>query len=142
MALTVKSHGAVEIRVDGIGVLPGPWRTFTGGALTMEPTKIKPGHMLPGEAIPNPATVEDITASANYDLAKWHELIPGLRAAMAQGARVSATRLFLDHRQRVFGRGDTYTGIITRVEPHEYDTDSDDSGDIMIGIGPDDTVSR
>jgi hypothetical protein len=108
----------------------------------MEVSKIKPGHMQPGVAIPNPPEVENVVVSANYDLDKWHGIVPQLRAAVTQGSRVSVTRLFLDARQQVFGRGDTFSGVLIRVTPPEYDTDSNDSADIELEIGVDDTVSR
>jgi hypothetical protein len=137
----LSSDGAAEVRIDSIGSLPGPWRRRTGGGRSSEPIKIRPGHRLPEEARAGTPTTENVVVSANFKLEVWQEILPRVDAALDRGERGSVTQLWLDARGNVFGRGRTWTGVVTRVTPPEYDATSDDAGDIEIEFSTDAAVS-
>ncbi|HWT23169.1 MAG TPA: hypothetical protein VN213_06655 [Solirubrobacteraceae bacterium] len=143
MPPSLQSHGAVEIEVPGIGVLPHPWRALTGGARTSEVFEHNPGHMHPGIKLVGNVTVGAMQARAAYDLGKWHGLVPRLRAAQDQGAVCRITDLYLDAQGRVFDRGDTYTAVLSEVTTREYDADNTQAvAEITLGFEPYATVVR
>jgi hypothetical protein len=138
------SDGAVEVRIDSMGGLPGPWRRRTGGARTSEPIKIRPGHRLPEEARAGIPTTENVIVGTNFKLDVWtagsNPLIGQLDAALDRAERGSVTQLWLDQRGNVFSRR-TYTGVISAVRVPDYDTTTDDSGDLEIEFVMDAAVS-
>ncbi len=133
--------GAAELNIDGIGALPGPWMTFSGGGRTSTPIKIKPGHRLPEEVRPGTPTTADIVMTAEYKLETWKRYTQALNAAMDRGARAHATRIYLDARGNAFEVGDTYTGVMVGLQFPEYDANSEAAGVITITIGADGSVA-
>lgn len=138
----LQSDGAVEVIIDGEGSLPGPWRTLSGGGRSSETIKIRPGHRLPEQARAGAPTTENVVVSSNYKPDVWLDWQPRLDAALNRGAGITAARMYMDARGQVFGRRRTYRGVITRVTPPEYDTDSDDAGDLEIEIASNADVSN
>lgn len=139
-ALT-EGKGAVALANQHLGNLQGPWAALTGGQRTVEITKIPPGHMQPPILATNPPQVDNIIIRRVYD-SYSHDLKPQMDAAMDRGDLFAATRLFLDDQNHVYGRGDTYGCLLTRVTAPDYDSTGNGTGYLELEFVSNGIVTR
>ena len=122
MALPTNADRALEISLDG-SPLPGPWRTKSGGRITAPDDRVHPGHMQGAISLGGTPGIENITVTALYDYARWHELSFQLESRVGPGHAV-ITELFLDQQRKVFGRGRTRTATLIGMQEPEYDAEA------------------
>lgn len=121
MPVSTQADRALEIIIDG-RTLPGPWRSKTGGDITAPDDKVYPGHMQSAVSLGGVGGVENVTATALYDYAKWHELSFWLETRVGPGA-ATITELFLDKNKHVYGRGVTRVASLIRMKRPEYNAE-------------------
>src|SRR3954453_11530011 len=84
----------VEVSFDGEIRKFGTFDTWEGGNVTAENTKHRRGAMGEQIAIGGPVTIEDVTVSRDYDLARDNKNTHWLSDAVGKG-RVVATKKYL-----------------------------------------------
>lgn len=122
---TTLKAGAVQI--------PGNWKTISGGALTIEVTKNKPGGMEDEEVIANTPSREDLTITREYRTERDAGLIgPGgtLEVAAKTDATCVVTSQDIGYNEQgvvsAIGTAKTYTGKITSVSRGDRDSESNE----------------
>src|SRR5215471_19371206 len=127
------------VSVEGIGPLPGAFDTCTGGDSDSSETKYRPGGMAPSVSLGGSAETTNLVVSRNYALGRDDVLMPKLRAAVGRRA-ASVTLVPLDADRNAFGSGETFRGILQRVQGPQYDSNNQDAAMMELEINPAGTV--
>lgn len=117
----------------------GTFDTWEGGNVTAENTKHRRGNMGPQVAIGGPVTVEDVTISRDYDLARDNPNGKWLSDAVGR-ATVVAIKDYLDSDGKSFGHPVTIKGILIGYNEPNSDSDSSDVAMLELVINPDGAV--
>jgi hypothetical protein len=126
----------------------GVWDTWEGAAVTAENTKHRRGAMGIQVAVGGAVTIEDVTITRDYDLArdhlgKWPTTSTDMTHWMANAvgkSRVVATKQFLDADGLAFGKPIVISGILIGYTIPGSDSDSSEVGMVEIVINPDGEV--
>lgn len=117
----------------------GTFDTWEGANVTADNTKHRRGAMGQQVAIGGPVTIEDLTVSRDYDLARD---IPN-RQFLSSGvgkARVTAKKTYLDSDGHAFGRPFVINGVLIGYNEPNGDSDSGDVAMFELVINPDGVV--
>jgi hypothetical protein len=117
----------------------GVFDTWEGGNVTADNTKHRRGGMGEQVAIGGPVTIEDVTISRDYDLARDNINAHWLSEAVGRG-RVTATKYYLDADGLPYGHPIIITGILIGYNEPASDSDSGDVAMFEIVINPNGTV--
>jgi hypothetical protein len=117
----------------------GVFDTWEGGNVTADNTKHRRGGMGEQVAIGGPVTIEDVTVSRDFDLARDLEHGRWL-AGIVGKARVTATKQYLDSDGEGFGKPTVIAGILIGYNAPNSDSDSGDVAMYEIVINPDGAV--
>ena len=112
----------VTVVVDDIDL--GIMDTKSGGGVTAETTKHRPGGMQDEKDYGGPVTVEDLELTAVYDLDVIHPLVPRLRSKVGVQDAVVVTEQPLDRDKNAKGRPDVFRGSLSAFSPPDYDANS------------------
>ena len=128
------------VSVDGIGPLPDPFDNFAGGDTDSDESKYRPGGMAPDVSLGGSTSTANITLQRNFALGRDDVLLPKLRAAAGK-AQASVTLQPLDKDRNVFGAGETFRGVLQRVQGPQHDSTSSDPAMLELEINPGGTVA-
>lgn len=128
------------VAVDGIGPLPDPFDRFAGGDTNSDETKYRPGGMGAEVSLGGSISVANITVGRNFALGRDDVLLPQLRAAAGR-KRASVTLVPLDADNNAFGAGETFVGVLQRVQGPQHDSNSTDAATLEMEINPGALVS-
>jgi hypothetical protein len=103
----------------------GVYDSLSGGAVTAEETKHRPGGMGRQESYGGPASTENVTFSRVFKRGRDTELLHFLMSRVGKG-RCTVNRQPLDSDGNAFGDPLVYTGILNGVTPGEVDSNSSD----------------
>lgn len=117
----------------------GVFDTWEGGNVTADNTKHRRGGMGEQVAIGGPVTIEDVTVSRDYDLARDNPNAHYLSGIVGR-ARAIATKTYLDSDGEGFGKPIVITGILIGYNEPNSDSDSGDVAMYEIVINPDGAV--
>jgi hypothetical protein len=117
----------------------GTFDTWEGGNVTAENTKHRRGGMGEQVAIGGPVTIEDLTVSRDYDLARDNQNAHWLSQAVGKG-RVIAKKQYLDADGVAFGNPIIITGILIGYNEPNADSDSADVAMFELVINPNGVV--
>ena len=117
----------------------GIFDTWEGGNVTADNTKHRRGGMGPQVAVGGPKTIEDVTVTRDYDVARDHPHAHWLSSVVGR-ARVTASKSWLDEDDIAFGRPLVITGVLIGYNNPEGDSDSGDIAMVSITINPDGDV--
>lgn len=116
----------VTVVVDDIDL--GEMDTRSGGAITAESTKHRPGGMRDEVDYGGPVTIEDLELTAVYDLDVIHPKVPRLRAKVGKPNSTTVTEQPLDRDGNAKGKPDVYRGSLVSVAPPDFDANA--TGDV------------
>lgn len=122
----------------GATAIPGPWKTFSGGGLTGESLKNKPGGMEQEESIPTPSTREAVTITREYKVGRDSGLVgPGgfLETAKKRGDTFYVTRQDLDHAGRPVGAAKVFHGTCDGVSESDRDSEGNEIHTLTVVVG-------
>lgn len=131
ITVSVKYRG--ETRSFGI------FDTWEGANVTADNTKHRRGGMGPQVAIGGPVTIEDLTVSRDYDLARDNPNGHWLANAVGRATAV-ATKQYLDSDGLAFGIPTVITGVLIGYNEPNADSDSGDVAMLEIVINPNGAV--
>lgn len=117
----------------------GVWDTFEGGDVTAPNSKHRRGGHGQEISYGGPPSVDDITITRDYDLARDHALGKWLRARVGR-IRLTIVKTPLDEFGQVFGNDpDVYTGRMIGHTTPNVDSNSEDIGfhGIILGANSD-----
>jgi len=117
----------------------GVFDTWEGANVTADNTKHRRGGMGPQVAIGGPVTIEDLTISRDYDLARDNKNAHWLSSAVGR-ARVVATKHYLDSDGVGYGKPIIITGILIGYNEPNSDSDSGDIAMYELVVNPDGAV--
>jgi len=117
----------------------GIFDTWEGANITADNTKHRRGGMGPQVAIGGPVTIEDLTISRDYDLARDNPNAHWLSGAVGR-ASVVATKQYLDSDAVAYGRPIIITGVLIGYNEPNADSDSGDVAMLEIVINPNGAV--
>lgn len=117
----------------------GIFDTWEGGNVTADNTKHRRGGMGVQVAIGGPVTIEDVTISRDYDLARDNRHAHWLSKAVGR-ARVVATKHYLDADGDGYGSPIVITGVLIGYNEPNSDSDSSDVAMYELVINPDGDV--
>jgi hypothetical protein len=119
----------------------GIFDTWEGANVTADNTKHRRGGMGPQVAIGGPVTIEDLTVSRDYDLARdnpnSHWLSDGVGRAF-----VVATKHYKDTNGTNYGVPIIITGILIGYNEPNADSDSGDVAMLELVINPNGSVGK
>jgi hypothetical protein len=105
----------------------GVFDTKEGGGVTADGTKHRRGGLGPEKAYGGAPSVQDVTLTRDYDLARDHANARWLMGKVGR-ARITIVDQFLDEFGVAFGEPFVYTGKLTGATPPNHDSDSSDLG--------------
>src|SRR5262245_9657717 len=111
----------ITASLDGVAL--GVFDKWTGGEVSADDQKYRPGGMQPHVSLGGPTTVDNVTGSR---LAQPTDDLHALIARVGKGDLV-CSRQALDADGNAFGRPLVYRGKLTRVGPNEIDSESNDA---------------
>jgi hypothetical protein len=117
----------------------GVFDTWEGGNVTAESTKHRRGGMGIQIAVAGVPTIEDVTVSRDYDLARDNPMAHLLSNAVGR-ARVVATKYYLDPDGNRYGDPIVIRGVLVGYNEPPADSDSADVAMFEIVINPDGVV--
>jgi hypothetical protein len=126
----------VEITYRGQTKRFGTFDTWEGANVTADNTKHRRGGMGAQVAIGGPVTIEDLTVSRDYDLARDNKNAHWLATAVGRGKAV-ATKTYLDSDGIKFGSPIVVTGVLIGYNEPNADSDSSDVAMMELVINPD-----
>jgi hypothetical protein len=137
---SVRQHNiTVEVTYLGQKRALGTFDTWEGGGVTAENTKHRRGNMGPQVAIGGPVTIEDLTVTRDYDLARDNPNAHWLSDAVGR-ATVVAVKNYLDTDGVAFGDPIIIRGILIGYTEPPGDSDSSDIAMVELVINPDGAV--
>lgn len=116
----------VTVVVEGIDL--GEMDTRSGGAITAESTKHRPGGMRDEIDYGGPVSIEDLELTGVYDLDVLHPKVPALRAIVGRPNTTTVTEQPLDRDGNAKGKPDVYRGSLVGLAPPEFDANA--TGDV------------
>ena len=122
---------AVSMTIDNAPT--GTWAKLTGGAVTSESTKHRPGAMAEAQSLGGPRSTENVVLSRNYKHARDHVGIVGLLEKVGKGQAV-AVKQPLDIDGNAFGDPVIYRGTVIRVTPPDADSEGTDAAMLEVEI--------
>lgn len=125
---------SVSVSLDGVPI-PDSWDKLEGGGKDSEETKYKPGGMAPEVSLGGSTTIENLTVSRLYRLARDHGLIKTFFNRAGKG-QIVITKQPLDIDGNVFGAPLVYNGTLKTVTPPDFDSESDDASLWSIEVTP------
>jgi hypothetical protein len=126
----------VEVTYRGQTKRFGTFDTWEGANVTADNTKHRRGGMGAQVAIGGPVTIEDLTVSRDYDLARDNKNAHWLATAVGRG-KVVATKTYLDSDGIKFGSPIVVTGVLIGYNEPNADSDSSDVAMMELVINPD-----
>lgn len=129
----------VTVRVGDLDV--GVFQSFSGGGISTEDTKNRPGGMGPEESLGGPASRDTFTVGRLYKLERDHALFKVLDQMARDGARVVAVRQKLNRDRSPFGDPITYTGTLMKVTPPDHDSNESARAIFELEISADEPIS-
>jgi len=117
----------------------GIFDTWEGANVTADNTKHRRGGMGPQVAIGGPVTIEDLTITRDYDLARDNPNAHWLSGAVGR-ASVVATKQYLDSDGLAFGDPIIITGVLIGYNEPNADSDSGDVAMLELVINPNGAV--
>lgn len=117
----------------------GIFDTWEGANVTADNTKHRRGGMGPQVAIGGPVTLEDLTISRDYDLARDNKNSHWLSNGVGR-ARVVATKVYLDSDGLAYGDPIVITGILIGYNEPNSDSDSGDVAMLELVVNPNGAV--
>jgi hypothetical protein len=117
----------------------GVFDTWEGGNVTAESTKHRRGGMGIQVAVAGVPTIEDVTVSRDYDLARDNPMAHVLSNAVGR-ARVVATKTYLDSDGNPYGDPIIIRGVLVGYNEPNSDSDAADFAMFEIVINPDGNV--
>jgi hypothetical protein len=105
----------------------GVFDKLTGGALDSDDTKYNPGGMEPPVSLGGRKTVDNLTVSRLYRLARDHDVVQQLYDSVGK-SRMVISKQPLDVDANVYGKPIVYTGKLKRVLTPEVDSESSGAG--------------
>lgn len=129
----------VEVTYRGETRQLGTFDTWEGAGVTADNTKHRRGGMGPQVAIGGPVTIDDLTISRDYDLARDNKNAHWLSRAVGRG-RVIATKNYLDSDGFKFGKPIIITGVLIGYNEPGADSDSSDIAMFELVVNPDGEV--
>jgi len=127
------------VTYKGTTVDLGVFDTWEGANITADNTKHRRGGMGPQVAIGGPVTIEDLTISRDYDLARDNKYAHWLSTAVGRG-QVTATKKYLDANGDDYGDPIIITGILIGYNEPNSDSDSGDVAMFELVINPNGAV--
>jgi hypothetical protein len=128
----------ISVRVDDIDC--GVWQTFSGGGVTAEDTKNRPGGMGPEESLGGPVSRDAFSIARLYRLDRDHPLFKRLDGLAGSG-RVVATRQKLNKDRTPNGDPITYTGTLIKVTPPDHDSNASGRAELTLEVSADEPIS-
>lgn len=116
----------------------GTWDKKTGGAVTAQDTKYRPGGMVPEVSLGGPVTIDNVTLDRLYDDSQ-KALLKQLMAAAGKG-RVAVTQQDLDTYGAPKGAPYVFTGTLIKVTPPDADSMSNAAAMLAIEVSTDGRV--
>lgn len=117
-----QDQGSVQLTVDGKEA-PMVFNKRDGGKTDSEGQKTHPGNMLRQKAHGGPQTIEDLTLEGEFVPARDNDFIQWLKSRCGKG-KAGVVENILDVDGNVWGRGDSWTGILKSVSTGTYDSSS------------------
>lgn len=112
---------------------------FSGGVASAEETKYKPGGMRPQRSLGGSSTIDNVTVSRLYELARDHDLVRWLRSRVGK-AQMTVAKQPLDVDGNPWGKPDVYTGKLQRVTAPDHDSESSSAALFELEISTEGTV--
>jgi hypothetical protein len=129
----------VVVKFQGATHDLGIFDTWEGANVTADNTKHRRGGMGPQVAIGGPVTIEDLTISRDYDLARDNPNAHWLSDAVGR-ASVVATKQYLDSEAVAFGDPIIITGVLIGYNEPNSDSDSGDVAMFELVVNPNGAV--
>lgn len=121
----------ITVKVGSVDL--GVMDSKSGGGVTAETTKARPGGMADEKDFGGIVTVEDVELTAIYDLDKIHPKVTQLRSLVGVPDAAVVTEQPLDRDKNAKGKPDVYKGSLSAVNPPDYDANA--TGDVgKLGI--------
>lgn len=115
-----------NVTVTIAGLPTGTWDKLTGGNVTSEETKYRPGGMSPQVSLGGSTSTENITVSRLYKLERDHDRAHWL-AGICGKAEAVAVKQPLDVDGNPWGQPIVYSGILQEVHFPDHDSESNDA---------------
>jgi hypothetical protein len=119
----------------------GVFDTWEGANVTADNTKHRRGGMGPQVAIGGPVTIEDLTVSRDYDLARDNKNAHWLSDGVGK-AQITARKVYLDSNGDRYGDPIVITGILIGYNEPNSDSDSGDVAMLELVINPNGAVGH
>lgn len=116
----------VTVVVEDIDL--GEMDTRSGGGVSAESTKHRPGGMRDEVDYGGPVSIEDLELTAVYDLDFIHPKMPRLRQLVGRPKTTTVTEQPLDRDGNAKGKPDVYRGSLSAASPPEFDANA--TGDV------------
>lgn len=129
----------VSVTYNGVTKDLGVWDTWEGANVTSESTKHRRGGMGIQVAVGGVVTIEDLTVSRDYDLARDNPNAHWLSNAVGKGSAV-ATKHYLDEDGNHYGDPIQISGVLIGYNEPNSDSDSSDFAMVEIVINPSGSV--
>lgn len=129
----------VSVVVDGVNL--GTFDGMTGGEITADSTKFRPGGMGKQKSLGGPVQVENVTVSRNYELERDHNLNPFLIGRIGKGDG-TIIKQPLDVDGNAFGKPTVWTGKLQRYALPDHDSESTDAGMLELEFDSVSTVTQ
>lgn len=136
---TLTSYNHKTTLTVGTLRVEGDWKTISGGALTAENIKNRPGGMAREETIPGVPTREDLTITREFQTGRDAALVgPGgtIERALLNGTTVQVTTQDLDHQRNQVGDAKTFSGVVQSVSRGDMDSEANEVAMLTVVISP------
>lgn len=120
----------ITVKVGGRSL--GTFDKMTGGNVTVESSKRRPGGMGPMKSYGGVPTTEDVVVTRAYE-AEQHNLAHWL-ASVSGNAPAEVVKQPLDRNKAPFGRPIIYRGTLGDVTFPEPDSESSDVGELALTV--------
>jgi hypothetical protein len=124
--------------IDGKNL--GTFDKLSGGEVDSEETRYRPGGLGKPISLGGAITVNNVTISRLFDLAREQAIIHWLISRAGKG-KMTINKQPLDVDGNVYGRPLVYTGKLKQVTPPEHDSESSDAALLELEMVPSGTVT-
>lgn len=132
--MSLQNQYSVTVSVGGDNL--GVFSSLTGGNVTADEVKHRPGAMAPAESLGGPRSVENVTVSRLYKRDRDHAIVHDLANQVGRAEAV-ATKQPLDADGNAFGRPIVYTGTLIGLAFPDADSESSDAAMLELEISTD-----
>ena len=129
----------VTVNINGTDF--GVWDAFSGGGVSSEDTKNRPGGMEPEESLGGPKSRDAFTVSRLFRADRDLPAFVALDQLCGSG-RVVAKRQALNSDRSPAGSPITYTGTLMKVTPPDHDSNSGDRATFSIEVSADEAIAQ